>query len=50
MQIMKQLNAEDVAKKIYNSLFFSTGDIDINMLMGKWYTVSIYGRLDAVLI
>ncbi|GMR61674.1 hypothetical protein PMAYCL1PPCAC_31869, partial [Pristionchus mayeri] len=38
-EIMNQLNAEEVAKKIYNSLFFSTGDIDIEKLMGKWYTV-----------
>lgn len=39
-QIMSSLNAEDVAKKVYSQLFHSMGDVQLEKLMGKWYTVS----------
>ncbi|VDO18639.1 unnamed protein product [Heligmosomoides polygyrus] len=39
-EIMSSLNAEDVAKKVYSQLFHSMGDVQLEKLMGKWYTVS----------
>ncbi|KJH49583.1 hypothetical protein DICVIV_04315 [Dictyocaulus viviparus] len=38
-QILNSLDAEEVAKKIYSQLFFSMGDVQLEKLMGKWYTV-----------
>ncbi|KAK5981009.1 hypothetical protein GCK32_016400, partial [Trichostrongylus colubriformis] len=38
-EIMASLNAEEVAKKVYNQLFHSMGDVQLEKLMGKWYTV-----------
>ncbi|CAJ0955001.1 unnamed protein product, partial [Mesorhabditis belari] len=37
--IMKSFNAEDVVKKIYDSLFSSIGDVDLEKLEGNWYTI-----------
>ncbi|EYB87402.1 hypothetical protein Y032_0263g587 [Ancylostoma ceylanicum] len=38
-QIMNSLNAESVAQKVYSQLFHSMGDVQMEKLMGKWYTV-----------
>ncbi|WKX92787.1 hypothetical protein Q1695_010656 [Nippostrongylus brasiliensis] len=38
-EIMTSLNAEEVAKKVYSQLFHSMGDVQLEKLMGKWYTV-----------
>ncbi|EPB77374.1 hypothetical protein ANCCEY_03527 [Ancylostoma ceylanicum] len=37
--IMNSLNAESVAQKVYSQLFHSMGDVQMEKLMGKWYTV-----------
>ncbi|PIO59577.1 hypothetical protein TELCIR_18958, partial [Teladorsagia circumcincta] len=37
-EIMSSLNAEEVAKKVYHQLFHSMGDVQLEKLMGKWYT------------
>ena len=39
---MRSLNAEEVAQKVYNALFFSMADVNIEQLMGTWYTVSTW--------
>ncbi|RCN27673.1 hypothetical protein ANCCAN_26590 [Ancylostoma caninum] len=39
LQIMNSLNAESVAQKVYSQLFHSMGDVQMEKLMGKWYTV-----------
>ncbi|CAI4224595.1 unnamed protein product [Auanema sp. JU1783] len=38
-EIMQSLNAEEVAQKLYNAIFFAMVDIQIERIMGKWYRV-----------
>ncbi|KHN84373.1 hypothetical protein Tcan_12240 [Toxocara canis] len=37
--MLENFDAEDFANKIYNSLYFAVGDIDIKKAMGRWFTV-----------
>uniref|UniRef100_A0A1I7XHG5 DDE_3 domain-containing protein n=1 Tax=Heterorhabditis bacteriophora TaxID=37862 RepID=A0A1I7XHG5_HETBA len=47
-EIMQSLNAEEVAQKVYNSLFFSMGDVQIEKLMGRWYTTDFTATFTAM--
>ena len=47
---MKSFNAEDVVKKIYDSLFSSIGDVDLEKLEGNWYTVGFLRNAQLKLI
>ncbi|CAI5439848.1 unnamed protein product [Caenorhabditis angaria] len=37
--LLQSLQMDEVASKVYNSLFFSMSDMQIDRFMGRWYTV-----------
>ncbi|VDD90069.1 unnamed protein product [Enterobius vermicularis] len=48
-QILRNFDAESLSNKLYSSLYGAVGDVDVLMLMGKWFTVIDSprgGRLD----
>ncbi|CAG9536406.1 unnamed protein product [Cercopithifilaria johnstoni] len=37
--LLQKLDANDIANKLYNSLYMAVGDINVTKLMGKWFVV-----------
>ncbi|VDK18710.1 unnamed protein product [Anisakis simplex] len=38
-QMLQKIDAEELARKVYNSLYFAIGDVEVEKMMGRWYTV-----------
>ncbi|CAD6189864.1 unnamed protein product [Caenorhabditis auriculariae] len=46
-QLVQSLQMDEVAHKVYHSLFFAMADMQIQKFMGKWYTVVDSKRIHA---